>query len=76
MYLAVDMDYKLDLIIIVAIPFLTLANFQLTSKNLWLFICFLLLHLLIELIPLPPSTSSSVMTRLLLKCVFIVNKYS
>ena len=34
MYLAVDMDYKLDLIIIVAIPFLTLANFQLTSKNL------------------------------------------
>lgn len=37
MFLAVDTDYKLDLIIIVAIPFLTLANFRLTSKNLWLF---------------------------------------
>ena len=34
MCLAVDMDYKLDLIIVVTIPFLTLANFHLTSKNL------------------------------------------
>ena len=37
MSLEIYTDYKLDLIIIAAIPFLTLANFQLTSKNLWLF---------------------------------------
>jgi hypothetical protein len=35
----------------------------------------LLLHLFTELIPLLPSTSSSLMTRLILKSVFIVNKY-